>query len=187
MSPSTSRSGTRTDLRTAETSLRKKLQYNNIKIATINVRTLREEIKIATTIKAAEKLNIDILAMQETRILGCDKKIFQDDSLYGWQLVCSGLQRKHIHGVAILLAPHVQLEKFTEYLPARVLSVTIRCKGLKLNILNGYSPIDDSSDSTKALFYRSLGKAKKDLDTNPKYKVVTLGASISSTSKESGT
>ena len=189
LSPSTSINGTGTDLRTAETLLSKKHQYSNIKIATINVRTLQEEIKIATTIKAAEKLNIDILAMQETRILGVDKKIFLEDSLYGWQLVWSGFQRKHIHGVAFLLAPHIQLEKFTEYLPARILAVNIRCKGLKLALLNGYAPIEDSNSSKKASFYRSLGKAKKDLDANPKFKVVTLGdfnATISSTSKESG-
>ena len=116
LSPSTSITGTRTDLRTAVIPVSKKLQYNNIKIATINVRTLQDEIKIATTIQAAAKLKIDVLAMQETRILGCEKKFFQDDSLYGWQLVWSSFQRKHLHGVAFLLAPQVQLEKFKEYI-----------------------------------------------------------------------
>ena len=189
LSPSTSITGTRTDLRTAVIPVSKKLQYNNIKIATINVRTLQDEIKIATTIQAAAKLKIDVLAMQETRILGCEKKFFQDDSLYGWQLVWSGLKRKRFHGVAFLLAPHVQLEQFTEYVPARLLAVTVRCKGLKLALLNGYAPIDDAKDSTKTLFYRALGKAKRDLNGTPSYKVVTLGdfnATISSTSKASG-
>ena len=97
LSQPTSITGTRTDLRTAVILVSKKLQFNNIKIVTINVRTLQDEIKISTTIQAAVKLKIDMVAMQETRTLGCDKKLFQDDSLYRWQLVWSGLKRKRCH------------------------------------------------------------------------------------------
>lgn len=48
-------------------------------------------------------------------------------------------KRKKLYGVAILLAPRVRLERYTEHLPARIISSTLQCKGLKLSILNVYS------------------------------------------------
>ena len=63
-------------------------------------------------------------------------------------------------------------------------------KGLKLSIINAYSPTDCSkSDAAKSTFYSTLNKAKKYLDESPKFKLVTLGdfnSTISSESKDSG-
>ena len=102
--------------------------YNNIRIATINVRTLREDMKLAMVVKDAIYLNIDILAIQEVRRTSSGFIIFEDDSLKGWQWVWSGHKRKHEHGVGILLAPHVTLDAYQEHHPARVISATICVK-----------------------------------------------------------
>ena len=186
LSPST-RNGTRT--RRRSTKSHSKLSYSEIKIATINVRTLGDDMKLTSVIQAAEKCKIDVLAMQETRRTGCDWTEFQDESIRGWKMVWTGCKRKKLHGVATLLAPHVQLESYTEHLPARILSTIIQCKGLKLAVLNVYSPTEDSKQAAKTAFYSALDKAKKKLDEHPRHKMIVLGdfnSTISSSSKDSG-
>ena len=186
LSPLT-RHGTRTQIKSKKS--QSKLNYSDIKVATINVRTLQEDMKLVSVIEAAEKCKIDVLAMQETRRTGCDWNEFQDESIRGWKMVWSGCKRKKLFGVAILLAPHVQLESHSEHLPARILSCVVQCKGLKLAVLNVYAPTDEASPTTKTAFYSALGKAKLKLDEQPRHKVITLGdfnATISSSSKDSG-
>ena len=165
-------------------------KFNNIRIASINVRTLQDDLKLAIIVKAAHDLNIDILAMQEVRRTGTGVFEFDDDSLMGWQLVWSGLKRKRAHGVAILLAPHIKMDDHQEHMAARIVSATITVKGMRLVILNVYAPTDcTKSQAAKSAFYVALDKAKDELDKNPKYKLVTLGdlnATISSDSKLSG-
>ena len=84
----------------------------------------------------------------------------------------------------------MKLEDYTEHLAARIISATINVKGLRLAILNVYSPTNATkSEAAKSSFYAALNKAKQKLDLNPKYKVITLGdfnATISSQSKASG-
>ena len=162
----------------------------NIRIATINIRTLQDELKLATTVKAAQNLGFDVLALQEVRHLSTGVITFDDESLKGWQFVWSGHKKKRQHGVGILLAPHVQLVSYKEHLQARIISATVSVRGMRLAILNVYAPTDASdSESAKNIFYASLNKAKIYLDNTPKYKVIPLGdfnATISSTSKNTG-
>ena len=131
LSPSTTTSGYKNSLAT---------HINNIRIATINLRTLQDDIKLATVIKATSKLGIDVLAMQESRRTSSGTVTFEDESIKGWQMAWSGHKRKHEHGVAILLAPHVELEEHIEHVAARINSATICVKGLRHTILNVYSP-----------------------------------------------
>ena len=86
---------------------------------------------------------------------------FDDDSIKGWQLVWSGHKQKHEHGVGFLLAPHVEIEEYEQHLPARILSIKVKVRGLRLAVINVYSPTDATkSETTKSLFYSSLNKAK---------------------------
>ena len=200
MSPPTSRTCTKTAERVKNGKkmeaglLKKKKEENkvkvNIRIATINVRTCQDDMKLVDIVKAASDLKIDVLAFQEARKLGKDEFTFKVDPIQGWHVVWSGHKRKKEHGVAILLAPHVKLEEFTEHLAARIISTKICVRGLKLSILNAYAPTDSTkSDAAKSSFYSALSKAKKYLDESPKFKVVTTGdfnATISSMSKDSG-
>ena len=142
-------------------------------------------------IKATSNLGIDVLAIQESRRTSSGLITFEDESIKGWQLVWSGHKRKHEHGVALLLAPHVKIEDHSEHLAARINSATMNVKGLRLAILNVYSLTNATeSEAAKSSFYATLNKAKQQLDGNPRYKVITLGdfnATISSHSKTSGT
>ena len=173
LSPFTSLNGTRTDVPSAKSL--STLSFSKIKVASINVRTLQDEMKLVTVIEAAKKCKIDVLAMQETRILGFDDSEYEDKSICGWKLVWSGLKRKKMFGVAILMAPHVRMINYTEHLRGRIISSTIYCKGLKLHILNVYSPTNDAKVTAKAKFYSPLNKAKNSLDEHPSHKVITLG------------
>lgn len=90
--------------------------YKVIRLATINVRTLQDDFKLACIVKAAEQFDIDVLAMQEVRRTSYDSVTLEDESLKGWKLIWSGHKRKHEHGVGFLLAPHVRLEATCEHL-----------------------------------------------------------------------
>ena len=153
LSPSTSRSGTATvasakitkKLECVSRKMKKKIKEEknvHIRIATINVRTCQEDIKLAKIVQAASSLDIDILAIQEARRLGSDCKMLLSESIYGWQIAWSGHRRKREHGVATLFAPHVKVEDFKEHLAARIISTTVEVKGMRLSILNAYAPTD---------------------------------------------
>ena len=90
-----------------------KSKTKRLRIASINVRTLQEDIKLATIIKVTESLNIDVLALQEVRRTGSDCLEFDDESLKGWKFAWSGYNVKKRHGVAVLLAPCVELENIS--------------------------------------------------------------------------
>ena len=141
LSPTTSLNGTR---KSTEKTSKKIRSTASIRIATINVRTCQEDLKLAQVIKAASQLSIDILAIQEARRLHNGHVVLKDDSIFGWQLVWSGHKRKHQHGVAILLAPHVTLEEHFVFLDARIIAVKVKVHGMRLSILNGYAPCDSS-------------------------------------------
>ena len=122
LSPSSITSGTRNQILTvnnnnnkkngnnskSDNSNRKKHNINKIRISTINVRTLQDDMKLATAIKSAEHLGMDILAMQEVRRTSTGIFVFDDESVKGWQLIWSGHKLKKEHGVGILPAPHVK-------------------------------------------------------------------------------
>ena len=189
LSPSTKPNGTKNQSRDClpKKQRRKRACMNNIRVATINVRTLQDDVKLATAIQAAEKNQIDILALQEVRRTGFESTTFDDDSIKGWQMTWSGHKVKKIHGVAILCAPHVQIEEENEHLQARIISVRVSVKGMKLAILNSYAPTNSTkSESAKNYFYSALQKAKENLEKHPKFKIITLGdfnATIGTASK----
>ena len=161
-----------------------------IKIATINVRTCQDDMKLADIVKAASQLKLDVLAMQETRRINSGVFTFEDESIKGWQLIWTGHKRKRHHGVAILLAPHVTLEEHNVYLDARIIAAKVKVGNMRLALLNAYAPTEaNGSETVKSSFYKALSKAKSALGKTPKFKLVTLGdfnATISSQSKTSG-
>ena len=180
--------------KTSETRIVPKIEIekiiNKIRIATINVRTLQDDVKLAMIVKATSKLDIDIIALQETRRTGYGEITFEDDSIKGWQLIFSGKKKKHEHGVALLLAPHVKIVEHQEIVAARLLLANIVVKGMRLSVLNVYAPTNSTkAESTKTNFYRALDKAQLIMNNKPKFKRIVLGdfnATISSRSKESG-
>ena len=174
LSPSTI-NGTRR-LTEKKTLKKKSRTMRRIKIATINVRTCQDDMKLADIVKAASQLKLDVLAMQETRRINSGVFTFEDESIKGWQLIWTGHKRKRHHGVAILLAPHVTLEEHNVYLDARIIAAKVKVGNMRLALLNAYAPTEaNGSETAKSSFYKALSKAKSALGKAPKFKLVTLG------------
>ena len=133
-----------------------KVTFTDIKISTLNILTLTCDVKLANTIQNAQRLNLDVLALQEVRRIGSGSMEFESDSLKGWQFVWSGFKRKAEAGVALILAPHVQLIDTKVHLDARIISARVIIHGLCLSLICAYSPIETSTDSAKSIFYREL-------------------------------
>ena len=125
-------------INTNTTTSRNQPVFKNIRIATINVRTLQDDIKLATCIQTAAEYGMDIISMQEVRGTGTGLTTFDDSSLKGWQFVWGGHKRKKEHGVGILLAPHIQIQSYDIHLQARILSVRAIVRGVRIAILNVY-------------------------------------------------
>ena len=140
----------------------------SIKLATINVRTCQDDMKLAEIVKTASQLKLDVLAMQETRRTSSGMCTLVDKSINGWQLIWSGHKRKRQHGVALLLAPHVILEEHNVFLDARIVTAKVRVGNMRLALLNAYAPTEaNGSDSAKSGFYSALNKAMKALERTP--------------------
>ena len=162
---------------------------SNINITTLNIQTLKCDIKLANTIQAAKKLKIDILALQEVRREGQELLEFDDGELEGWRIVWSGFKRKGHAGVAFVLSPEVELIDHMSHLDGRIMSILVVVKGMKLRVTNVYAPTNEASDSIKDNFYAELRKTEKEITKTPKYKSVLLGdfnATIGMDSEDSG-
>ena len=168
----------------------KNINFNTINIATQNVCTLSCDIKLVNSIQEAKNLNIDILALQETRRPGSGHNILDTESLAGWQFIWSGLKQKAEQGVAFILAPHVQLiDEPHIHLDARIITVRVIVYGLCLALTCANEPTNEASESSKEIFYRHLRKASTELLEFKRFKSVFLGdfnATVGMNSKLSG-
>ena len=66
---------------------KRSVRFENIKINTLNINTLSCDVKLANSIQEAKNLNIDILALQETRRVGSGTIEFDSGDINGWQFV----------------------------------------------------------------------------------------------------
>ena len=110
---------------------------NEITIATINVRTLKDDIKLGSTFEVFQSLRHDILCMQETRRLG-EGIIDQNGSRFIWK----GYKRKHEAGVGIIISQKAKLIDIL-YVSERILTIYIVINGICMSITNCYAPTDE--------------------------------------------
>ena len=151
---------------------------NQIKIVTINARTLSSRLKQEEILHEIEINKQQITLIQESRIPG-----FGIESRGQYTLIHSG-QKVHKHnGVAIILSPDVQLiDADTENSNDRLLAVKVIVKGLRLQLISGYAPTNEAKDSAKDTFYRQLQKIVNLCDKE--YKLI-LGADMNATIAQS--
>ena len=151
------------------------VRYENINIATQNIRTLSCDIKLANSIQEAKNLNLDVLALQEVRRHGNGTLELDSGDTRGWQFVWSGFKRKSEAGVAFILAPHVKLIESHFHYDARILSVRVIIYGLCLTLTCSYAPTNCNTESSKTLFYRELRKANSNMLKFNRFKSINLG------------
>ena len=153
----------------------KNSNFNHLKIATLNKRTLICDIKLANAVQSAQSLGLDIFALQEVRRSGDGHITFSSESLNGWQFIWLGFKFKHEAGVGFILAPHVKVINIINNMPGRIISIQIVVNCLRLNVTNVYSPTNVASGSSKDLFYRELYKTEIECNKSSKFKSIVLG------------
>ena len=140
---------------------------NECVIATINIRTLSNDIKLGSTYDIFKSLRHDICCYQETKRTG--QGILQHDDT---QFIWSGHKRKKSEGVGIMLSKNVKLIDIS-YINERILNILVKVNNIKTSITNCYAPTNCANDNKKDLFYRNLQKC---IDSTPKqYKNIIIG------------
>jgi len=140
------------------------------RIATWNIRTMFEAGRAFQVAREMTKYKISILGLSETRWLLSG----QSRLATGEQLLYSGHLEDgapHTEGVGLMLAPEAQRALIGwEPISPRIITAkfTTKRKDIKLNIVQGYAPTNDTEDDKKDDFYEQLQVAidrlgKKDI------------------------
>jgi len=118
----------------------------------------------ANTVTLAVGNQIDILAVQECRIPGCDKvSVPAPSEEPPWVLVYSGNKkdRRYKNGVGFLLSNRVSKSMISyQAISDRVIAISVKLKnGRNLYLVNAYAPTETADEESKNLFYDSLQRA----------------------------
>ncbi|XP_066927730.1 craniofacial development protein 2-like [Clytia hemisphaerica] len=142
-------------------------------IGTINVRTCKDDLKLERVVQEIHKANLEISALQEVRRLKQGSATVKcDNSKYEIYWSGHSLKRQHGVGFVIKVDPNVEIVQ-VEYVDAQIIVLQTKVYGCLLKVINCYAPTEESSDSSKDLFYRNLHK--QFVNVPPKYKVICLG------------
>ena len=148
------------------------------RIATWNIYNAKDEFQLAEFAKVAKKLDLSILAVQETRRDGekLEDFYFPGSELKDWRFIGSGFSGHG--GIGFILSPEVDLvEAHRHEKPAwgRILSIRVKLRGVRLKVTTVYAPHNGYSDLEKTAFYRTLEQVATTMDKYPKFKAVQLG------------
>ena len=173
------------------TSYDKKLksQKHNLKIGTLNTRTIKEDYKREKLFHLIEKSSIAILGIQEHRILHTEQDIRVESSTNGRSKMYSSSAVRNkpnapCGGVKLILNQKVQelminIEKFND----RILIANF-AGNPKTTVVVVYSPVEGDSDENREQFYDNLTIATKAI---PKHNfLIVMGDFNAHIGKEDG-
>ena len=147
----------------------------NLKVATLNVRTLEvknteledinQNFKLGELAAEAELSEIDILCIQEHRILHEDTDFKYHNVGKGWVLVTSSAWKNSVNasngGVGLLLSPRANKSlKNIEKITPRIITATFHGNPA-LSVVCCYSPTNCSDPKTAEDFYETLADVQK--------------------------
>ena len=101
--------------------------------------------------KEAKRLNLDLLSLSETRLLGQGNL-----EINGYLLIWSGQEEMHQSGVAFLIKREHTRDLEIQYISDRVMKVTLKINGQLCTILGIYAPTNTQNMQTKLDFYSLL-------------------------------
>ena len=123
---------------------------NTLKIATINISTLRGKEEELVTLMEERKLTL--LGLCETCWSGSGRRVLHHD----FQLIYSG-GNVNKHGVAILVSPNiVDRIKDTHQISERIVSISLKMDKGDLKIIQVYAPQQGRTAGEKEEFYQTL-------------------------------
>ena len=152
-----------------------------LRIATWNIRTLNfsgeEDYTLRLSpndkrpllIKEAKRFDLDIICLQETRIIGQG-----NIEIDGYILIWSGQPDKHFSGVAILIKKDL-LRGYYEikYVSDRIICISLSIHSQRMSIISAYAPTNEYEADKKLEFYDDLNKITS---TIPRKQDLYIGA-----------
>ena len=139
---------------------------NTVNVATMNTRTLRRPHKQIELCALAKKYKIDVIGIQEHRIVHTDNSQLQYENLpEGYQLITASASRNRVGaavgGVGFLLSPSAKKAMLSaRYITPRILQTTFGGNP-KTTILVVYAPTNVSDEKESKEFYHHLAVATK--------------------------
>lgn len=142
--------------RNNESKCRIKIHNTKVRIATWNVRTVREEVQLEKVMAEMSRLNIDILGLSEVKRRGHGKQEMSNGVIY-----YSGNDSKCIHGTAIVVSNEVA-KSFVRFEPLsdRVMLLRLQTSYRMMNIIQTYAPTTKkTADEEVEEFYSKVDEA----------------------------
>ena len=153
-----------------------RVKFHQILLGSINVRTAKDELRLAQHVIHSKHLGHSVTCVQESRITGQGESTYDDVVLKGWRIYWNGLKKKSQAGVAIFIAPHVKVFDVVHGLEGRISAVRCKIYGVRMTIVNCYAPTESYAASTKDMFYAELVKMVQTLaKSHPSFKLVVCG------------
>ena len=149
--------------------------HTKIRVASLNIRTLRDDYKLIDLTINATKFGQDFVLLQETHRCGFDDRLLDGDQtkhLNGWRFINSGFAKKSNAGVGILMSRQCHLKHTEIITPGRILLVKLIIRGQKIGAISAYAPDESYSESAKSAFWSTLSKTIKKVKP---YKLVCGG------------
>ena len=157
------------------------MNFHSWKIGTINIRTGKDDEKLERVVNEIDKADLAICGLQEVRRLNKGSALVKSNSGKKYEVHWSGHNNKRTHGVGIVIKVDTSIE-IVEIIPvdARIIVADAIVRGCSLKIINCYAPTEESTESSKNLFYRTLNKQVKSVKKNQK--LICIGDFNASTS-----
>ena len=135
----------------------------------MNVTTAKDDGKLVQVACWVKSLNQAICFVSETHRtgLGITEQWPIDAELDGWRFINSGLKKKAMSGVGILISPEVRLIDYDEIEPGRILQMRLKFRGVKLLCFAVYGPTNVQCESAKSGFFNKLSRSL--ITTKAKY------------------
>ena len=156
---------------------KKRINHKGIKVGTLNTNTLKKVGKLHQLFTGAKKANIDLLAVQETKLRidnETELEEFEDiDKTY--TLIYSTATSRGQGGVGLLVNNKFKnLIKSKKKISPRILSVTFE-NNPEITVISVYAPTDNSDDDSKNQFYDDLTNY---LNSIPKHNIKIVAGDL---------
>ena len=122
------------------------------KAGQINIQTCSDDHKIHMTLQECSNANLDIICLQECRLLNTGSI-----NHLGYNFYWSGMSRYKRYGVGIAIRNSNDIiTNSVVYFSARLMAADVVVKGCKIRVVCAYAPTLDKPLSSKESFYRDL-------------------------------
>ena len=137
------------------------LKYSNEGDYSKNIRKQPND-KRPLLVKEVKKLNIDIICLSETRLLGQNNL-----EIDGYVLLWSGKEDKHQNGVAVLarkeLLQGIDIHHNVKFVSDRIIQLNLYIDDQRTSVLSVYAPTNSYDIDDKLEFYDKLHELTSDI------------------------